>query len=139
MPYSDPARRREYARKWVAARRKAWLLANGPCVDCGSSEDLEVDHVDPSTKVTHNVWSWAKARREAELAKCVVRCTVCHKKKSAGEKNNAGEDNPMAKLTEDGVRLIRSSPLSLRVLADQLGVDYSLVGQVRRGQIWTHI
>ena len=99
MPYKDPARQREYEREWVARRRREWLVANGPCVDCGNWDNPEVDHVDPSTKVTHNVWSWAKVRREAELAKCVVRCTDCHKKKSSGEKLK-GEDNPMSKLTE---------------------------------------
>jgi hypothetical protein len=139
MPYADPAKQAEYQRAWMAKRRVAWIEASGPCVDCGSWENPEVDHVDASTKVEHRVWSWAAPRREAELAKCVVRCTDCHKQKSAGEKNNAGEDNPMAKLTEEGVRLIRSSSRSLRDLADELGVDYSLVGQVRRGQIWKHI
>lgn len=139
MPYKDPERQREYARKWMAARRAAWIGANGPCADCGSWENPEVDHVDPATKVTHNVWSWSALRREAELAKCVVRCTDCHKKKSAGEKHNAGEANPAAKLTEAGVLLIRGSSRSLRSLATELGVDYTLVWQVRQRKVWQHI
>lgn len=100
---------------------------------------MEVDHVDAATKVTHRVWSWAALRREAELAKCVVRCTDCHKKKSAGEKHNAGEANPAAKLTEAGVLLIRGSSRSLRSLATELGVDYTLVWQVRQRKVWQHI
>jgi hypothetical protein len=140
MPYKDPERQREYMRQWVASRRAEWLAMNGPCVDCKSWADLEVDHVDASAKVTHRVWSWSKVRREAELAKCVVRCTSCHQKKTlaAGEVPR-GEGNGMAKLTAGDVLLIRSSLLSLRVLAVQLKVDYSLVWQVRARKIWQHI
>jgi hypothetical protein len=125
-------------RMWMAARRAAWIAENGPCVDCGSWDSPEVDHVDPSTKITHRVWSWAKARREAELAKCVVRCSPCYRKKSAAEAL-CGEDNAAAKLTEADVLMARSSPLSLRAVADQLGVDYTLIWQIRQRKIWQHI
>jgi 5-methylcytosine-specific restriction endonuclease McrA len=66
-------------------KRTAWIEANGPCVRCGSKENLQVDHKDPTKKVDHKVWSWSKVRREAELAKCQVLCIECHKKKSAIE------------------------------------------------------
>lgn len=89
MP-KDTRDRRQYMRKyqgaWLKARRQAWLDANGPCRKCGSSEKLEVDHVDPSTKVTHNVWSLSEAKRLAELAKCQVLCEKCHQKKSDEER-----------------------------------------------------
>lgn len=107
-------------------------------MDCGSREALEVDHVDASTKVTHRVWSWSASRREGELAKCVVRCAPCHKKKSAGEQSR-GEALPQAKLTEADVLMIRASKLTLRALAAQLGVDHTLVWQVRKRKIWQHI
>lgn len=45
---------------------------------CGSIENLEVDHIDSSTKVGHNVWSWKQERRDEELAKCQVLCKDCH-------------------------------------------------------------
>lgn len=77
-----PEQQREYQRQWLAARRQAWLDEHGPCVKCGSSDRLEVDHVDPTQKITHSVWSWAKDRREAELAKCQVLCHDCHQEKS---------------------------------------------------------
>jgi hypothetical protein len=82
MSYVDLLKQREYQRDWLRRNRNAWVSANGPCVDCGSTEDLQVDHVDRSLKVTHRVWSWALPRRLAELAKCVVRCKVCHLRKS---------------------------------------------------------
>ena len=82
MPYKDPERQREYQNNWLRKRWRDWLAANGPCVDCGSWEDLEVDHVNPAIKISHRIWSWARERREAELAKCVARCKPCHKDKS---------------------------------------------------------
>lgn len=81
MAYKDPEKQREYQRAyqraWQAARRAEWF-AGRACVDCGSTTDLELDHVDCRTKVHHAVWSWRRERREAELAKCVARCHDCH-------------------------------------------------------------
>lgn len=82
MPYKDPVAQRAYQAEWRAARRKAWLEANGPCIKCGSWLHLEVDHVDPTKKVSHNVWSWTAEKMAAELAKCQVLCSVCHKHKT---------------------------------------------------------
>lgn len=80
---------RQYHKQWykdvMVVRRQEWFKENGPCVDCGSWERLEVDHIDPSTKVNHAVWSWTEKRRIEELSKCAVRCYDCHKKKSVRE------------------------------------------------------
>jgi hypothetical protein len=84
--WMDPARRvymRNYQRSWVARRRADWLQENGPCLWCGSWEKLEIDHVDPALKVTHQIWSWSGPRREGELTKCRVLCYACHKKRHA--------------------------------------------------------
>ena len=62
---------REYKRRWAAARRAEWM-AGKSCVQCGSTQSLEVDHIDPTLKVTHSVWSWSIPRRTVELAKCQV-------------------------------------------------------------------
>ncbi len=50
-----------------------------------------------------------------------------------------GERQPGALLTEEKVRLIRSSPLSLNALAAQLGVSRYTVRDVRKGWSWKHI
>lgn len=85
---------RDYQKKWyvdvMKKRREAWFAANGPCVDCGSWENLELDHDDPSSKVSHAVWSWSESRRIEELAKCKARCHRCHKKKSVKENFDNG-------------------------------------------------
>lgn len=85
MPYKDPDKQREYQRKWLQKRRQEWLEENGPCIDCGCWDDLEVDHIDPELKDTHRIWSWTKERRDAELAKCVPRCKPCHLQKTVVE------------------------------------------------------
>jgi len=59
-------------------RRAEWFAANGPCQDCGSDRNLHAHHRNPADKTSHKVWSWSQARREAELAKCVVLCAKCH-------------------------------------------------------------
>lgn len=68
---------RRYQREWVA-RRRAEFFADKVCVACGSSEDLELHHRDPAEKESHSIWSWSAERRDAELAKCEVRCAACH-------------------------------------------------------------
>ena len=85
MPMASPEEQRQYQREWMRRRRLAWIATNGPCRECGSSDDLEVDHIDPSTKVAHKVWSWAREKREAELAKCQVLCRACHLAKTIAQ------------------------------------------------------
>lgn len=82
MPYSNPEDRKAWLREAWAKRRAEWIAEHGPCIDCGSHDQPEVDHVDRTTKVSHRVWTWSKERRDAELAKCVVRCRPCHLAKS---------------------------------------------------------
>ena len=84
MPYSDPEKQKEYQRQWAAKRRAVWM-SDKKCVNCGSRENLEVDHIDPSKKFTHRIWSYSDKRREEELAKCQVLCKKHHKEKSLSE------------------------------------------------------
>lgn len=89
MGYKNADKQRDYAKNWLAERRARWLNDNGPCQKCGSTDRLEVDHVDPEQKISHNVWSWSVERREEELKKCQVLCNSCHKEKSREEQRTA--------------------------------------------------
>jgi hypothetical protein len=40
MGYADKDKQREYQRKYVAKNRAEWLAENGPCIVCGSSENV---------------------------------------------------------------------------------------------------
>jgi hypothetical protein len=137
MPFSDPARRLAYVREWEGRRRAAWF-AGKVCELCGSADDLELDHRDSATKVSHRIWTWATERREAELAKCRPLCRACH-----GAKTNTeiarGEQIGVSKLNEDKVRAIRSSAAPGRQLARIYGVDEKAIREVRRKRTWKHV
>jgi len=140
MPYKDPEAQRKYQREWMARRRKEWFEQNGPCVDCGSNENLELDHVDRRFKVSHRIWSWSAARREAELAKCVARCSPCHDGKTLvlGEYTR-GESHGNSVLTGDQVRILREARKngeSIATLAREMGVNRITANHVASGQTW---
>lgn len=139
MPYVDPEDKRRYAREWRAKRRAAYFV-DKICAACGSVDQLQLDHIDPATKIHHSIWSWSAERREAELAKCQVLCKPCHDEKSAGEQLT-GESNPAAKLTTIQVAEIREAVRRGAVksaLAREYGVDKTLIGQICSGKIWVH-
>jgi hypothetical protein len=52
---------------------------------------------------------------------------------------NAGAANPLAKLTPEAVREIRSSSELQRVLADRFGVHQSEISRVRNQRLWRHL
>jgi 5-methylcytosine-specific restriction endonuclease McrA len=81
MPYKDKTKQLEYQRKWMEIRR-ATFFTNKQCVKCGSTNLLELDHVDPSEKEDHRIWSWSEDRQKQELLKCQVLCSTCHMEKT---------------------------------------------------------
>lgn len=84
MPYKDKEKQREYQRKWKRERRERYF-SDKECAECGSTENLELDHIDPDDKGTHKIWSFSKKKREKELEKCQVLCSDCHKEKTVKE------------------------------------------------------
>jgi hypothetical protein len=84
MPMATREAQREYQRAWCARRRSSYFSGK-TCVDCGSPDNLQLDHIDRTTKVDHRVWSWSEQRRAEELKKCVPRCQPCHAKKTNRE------------------------------------------------------
>jgi hypothetical protein len=84
MPYLDKLKQKAFARQWIKERRDAFF-AGKACIDCGSTQNLELDHIDRSKKVSHRIWSWSEERRLKEIAKCAVRCKKCHLVKTLRE------------------------------------------------------
>lgn len=84
VPYKDPEKQRAYQRERLAKARRDWIKENGPCW-CGSTTKLEVDHMDPSKKTDHKVWSWSPSRRAKELEKCQVLCKKHHQEKTLSQ------------------------------------------------------
>jgi hypothetical protein len=56
----------------------------GKCVECGCTETLEFDHIDPSTKSFNIAAGYTKPKEVLleEVAKCQLLCNKCHIEKS---------------------------------------------------------
>jgi hypothetical protein len=85
MSYKNIETQRASNRLRVARNRNEWFK-DKVCVTCGTSVDLELDHIDPSLKVSHRIWSWSEHRRNEELKKCQPLCETHHKLKTAKER-----------------------------------------------------
>jgi len=84
MPYADKEKQIAYQLKWILARR-AKFFDGKSCVRCNSTKKLELDHINPETKVSHHIWSWSKVRQDEEIRKCQVLCRLCHIEKTREE------------------------------------------------------
>lgn len=135
MSKRNSDKRRTRDAEVYAARRAAYFEGKW-CFACGSREDLELDHVDPLEKIDHRIWSWAEARRLAELAKCQVLCHACHIEKGVAN----GELTRGAKLDDDDVAAVRLMAAlrgtSARSLADMLDVHVTTIRSVLRRASW---
>lgn len=136
MPIRDPNARRAYHREWMR-RRRATFFDGKVCAACGGVDQLELDHVDRTTKLHkghHAIWSWSQARREAELAKCQVLCRACHR-----EKTRVENQRPRA-LTREMVAEMRRRAANgawTTVLARDFGVSRNAVRRAVTGDTWS--
>lgn len=81
MPYASKEDQLYYQREWIRKRRERFFKGK-KCAKCAGVNHLELDHKDPKSKVSHRIWSWTKSKRDAELEKCQVLCSGCHKQKT---------------------------------------------------------
>lgn len=138
---------REYQNRWVQRRRQEWIEQNGPCGVCGSSEALEVDHVNASEKEIDvaTVWSMALSnpRRIAELAKCRVLCHICHVAKKVHAKESPhGIKSGLTTLSEKNVRDIRQlhkTGVSYASMAKLFKVDPRTISNICKRRTWKYL
>lgn len=79
---------RQYMKnRYDARRRQALEALGGKCADCGSTENLEFDHIDPSTKLTviAKMWTASEKKFWGEIRKCQLLCVGCHRDKTLAE------------------------------------------------------
>lgn len=79
---------REYMLKRYHERRASAIKKlGGKCVDCGSKEDLQIDHRDHKEKSfsLSKFWSVSQVRFDAEIEKCQLLCQPCHLEKTLRE------------------------------------------------------
>lgn len=127
-------------------RRQSWIDENGPCIDCGSTENLEVDHVNAKTKQYNpaQIWSRRKDVRDAELIKCVVRCNSCHVLKTKNNKEHShGVNHGIAKVNVETVKELRiryaREKVSIRSLAKEYNLGRGTVHDILRNVTWSHV
>ena len=135
LPYKDKDKQRRYNAEFLARRKAEWLNANGPCVECGSWDNMEVSHKDRTTKVTSWFWSWSAERRQEELDKCEVRCHDCHVRQ--GKANGDYGWRPAIKIEsaviEEIRRLYSTGKFTQQELADRFECSQTHVSRVTRG------
>lgn len=61
----------------------------GHCARCPTVDDLQFDHIDPTTKIMTiaKMWTANEQRFQAELAKCQLLCQSHHLEKTLKERN----------------------------------------------------
>jgi 5-methylcytosine-specific restriction endonuclease McrA len=103
---SSDARRRYHVdgqRERYNTRRDAALVAlGGKCAKCGSTEDLEFDHVDPASKkyeVSTMFSKYSAAKIAEELEKCQLLCKPHHQEKTKSENRRRKPWNKGLKLS----------------------------------------
>ena len=92
---------KEWDRQWVAERReRAVRYLGAQCVHCGTTDDLQFDHVDAATKA-FNIGRNLNRRWEVvrtELDKCQLLCRSCHRRKSKERRDYGGGANRKAEI-----------------------------------------
>lgn len=86
MPYENKQKQKEYLRKYILNRyhermNSAKNKLGGKCIQCGSIEKLQFDHIYPNNKsfAIGKMWSISFNLFEQELKKCQLLCEDCHK------------------------------------------------------------
>jgi 5-methylcytosine-specific restriction endonuclease McrA len=78
-------KKREYQLDYVTKRKRDWIKSQGgKCKKCGSTSNLEVDHIDENDKTFNprDIWSRSEEVRKKELQHCQVLCETCHQNKT---------------------------------------------------------
>lgn len=150
MGYTAEQMRAYMAQRRARIREELTAMLGGRCARCGSTDELEFDHVDPATKLFSIASGLDKPRAEllAEVAKCQLLCGVHHREKAmaesqgihrAGSSQARGERNGRAKVTEDIVRAIQGSSLSHAAAAREFGTALTTVKDIRARRTWGHV
>jgi hypothetical protein len=83
--YKDKEKQKEYGRNWNKNRRHKFLSGKLCCI-CGSSDKIEIHHLDKSKKKTHRIWTYKEETILRELDKCIIICKKCHQKIHSDER-----------------------------------------------------
>lgn len=81
--------------RYYKLRKERIEALGGKCSQCGSNSNLELDHVDYSSKVFDICKKWSNSLEslDSELLKCQVLCHDCHQIKSVIERGKVPAKN----------------------------------------------
>lgn len=92
MGFKSKARFNEYhrlnhQRRHAERKAQAHEFLGNQCVMCGELENLQLDHIDPETKLftIGKRWMCAEEKFWAEVQKCQLLCVPCHKVKTESD------------------------------------------------------
>lgn len=89
MTFKDKKYNNQYHLNYYHKRRK-WFIdyLGGKCIICGSTENLEFDHIDPQTKLLNPKEAIRLTKEKAfeEIDKCQLLCESHHIHKTNSEK-----------------------------------------------------
>lgn len=76
-----------------AQRQRLISMLGGKCAHCGSTENLEFDHLNPSDKEykISEILDFSEDKLQEEAKKCQLLCKKCHHKKTL-EKQEYGKE-----------------------------------------------
>lgn len=91
MPYADKTKQIECVRRFKQKRRDDWIASKGgKCAEpsCHATENLQIDHVEPTDKNWTIHWGASVTKLAKELEKCQPLCEAHHKAKTLRERQN---------------------------------------------------
>lgn len=125
------------------AHRLSWIIHNGPipdgmfiCHHCDNRRCVRPDHLFVGTASDNMRDMVSKGRHPYPTGDD-------HPARKDGSFILRGEQNPIAKLTEDDVRAIRSEyargGISQQAIADRYGVSQPVISSIIRREWWRHV
>lgn len=119
-------RRGERRRRAELLRARLKAMLGDECAECGATENLEFDHIDPATKrfsIAARIRDTSVALLTEEVKKCQLLCPPCHRTKSTREVPSTREN--VSFLAE--VRFLKEIGLGVASIAERLGLNTAQV------------
>lgn len=130
---STQAHREANIRLYHRKRQEYITKLGGKCAICGSTVDLQFDHIDPQHKELAVSACLTSLKVEKELSKCQLLCKNCHK-----QKTHDNNDNGRIKLSDNDVSCIRelyaTGSYSQQVIADMYNVHQTHISAIITGK-----
>lgn len=156
MTYKDIEVSRRYKREWrrrnkdklnkklsdSRKKKRDEFFYGKVCKECGSNENLQNHHVDPSKKKFNIRWDMTKENFDKEIKKCIILCQSCHWQihREIGVKR--GEKAFSAKLINAQVVEIKKrsrSGIKQSLIAKDFDVTQATISMIVNGKRWSHV